>query len=562
MAIINSQFSGIGTVLQSSFSVPEYQRGYSWEKDQVDDFWSDFIQLYEDDDLNEHFLGQVVIHKEGNKTRNIIDGQQRITTSLIFLDAFRTKALEFLNSTKNVKAVEYAREIVQEVNVNHLKNSTFKKEVKLRLGEADDDFFQKYIVPEMGYKKEIVIKDLSSSEKLIYNSSSYLNKQLEEYLNQFNDDAEKANHLYDMFDEFLKNMIVMYVETNSLNEAFIIFESLNARGKDLETSDLLKNHLFRVGQNRIEEVKSNWSKMALDLDGVDLTAYIRYLWNAENHFVTRNKLYMNIRSKVNTVEDSVNLSEKLLELSRLYRALVLPEEENYFNKLITKTLIKLHELNAKTYYPIIIAMKLKKYEDDDIGKVLKAIEVLLVRNVVVGGMTANTLEKEFAKIALKTSKYELKNVEDIVAELKKLTLSDNEFKANFATFTVRRPQTIRYLLRELENFEEREIKVNEDNMKVHIEHIMPKSPKKNDWGIIKEDHEQYLQRLGNLTLLGDEKNQSASNAKFDRKKEIYSESKISMTQELTKNKTWTIKDIEKRQKDLADKAIKVWSKNS
>ena len=76
--------------------------------------------------------------------------------------------------------MEYAREIVQEVNVNHLKNSTFKKEVKLRLGEADDDFFQKYIVPEMGYKKEIVIKDLSSSEKLIYNSSSYLNKQLEE----------------------------------------------------------------------------------------------------------------------------------------------------------------------------------------------------------------------------------------------------------------------------------------------------------------------------------------------------------------------------------------------
>ena len=271
---------------------------------------------------------------------------------------------------------------------------------------------------------------------------------------------------------------------------------------------------------------------------------------------------MNIRSKVNIVEDSVNLSEKLLELSRLYRALVLPEEENYFNKPITETLIKLHELNAKTYYPIIIAMKLKKYEDDDIGKVLKAIEVLLVRNVVVGGMTANTLEKEFAKIALKTSKSELKNAEDIVAELKKLTLSDDEFKANFATFTVRRPQTIRYLLRELENFEEREIKVNEDNMKVHIEHIMPKAPKKNDWGIIKEDHEQYLQRLGNLTLLGDEKNQSASNAKFDRKKEIYSESKISMTQELTKNKTWTIKDIEKRQKDLANKAIKVWPKNS
>lgn len=300
MTIVNSQFSGIGTVLQSSFSVPEYQRGYSWEKDQVDDFWSDFIQLYEDDDLNEHFLGQVVIHKENNKVKNIIDGQQRITTSLIFLDAFRSKAIEISNSTQDSKVLEYVREIIQEVNVNHLKNSTFRKEVKLRLGEADDDFFQKYIVPELGYKKDIVVKELSSSEKLIYGASSFLNKKLDGYLSAYSNDITRANHLYDMFEEFLKNMILMYVETDSLNEAFIIFESLNARGKDLETSDLLKNHLFRVGQNRINEVRSNWSKMASDLDGVDLTSYIRYLWNAENHFVTKNKLYMNIRSKVNT----------------------------------------------------------------------------------------------------------------------------------------------------------------------------------------------------------------------------------------------------------------------
>lgn len=254
------------------------------------------------------------------------------------------------------------------------------------------------------------------------------------------------------------------------------------------------------------------------------------------------------------------LSEKLLRLSKIYRALVSPEE-SYFNREITERLNKLHELNAKTYYPVIISMKLKGYDENDIGKVLRAIEVLLVRNIVVGGMTANSLEKRFAAIAFKISKDELNNAKSIVDELKKLTISDDEFRMNFTTFSVKSANTIRYLLRELENFEEREIRVNEDNMKVHIEHIMPKSPKKGAWGhIIKEDHEQYLQRLGNLTLLGDEKNQSASNADFERKKGIYKDSKIMMTNDLTKIKTWTIKDIEKRQKDLANKAVKVWPK--
>src|SRR5699024_9968600 len=201
--------------------------------------------------------------------------------------------------------------------------------------------------------------------------------------------SKSLDELVKLFDLFLDGLTVMYVETDRLNEAFIIFESLNARGKSLDTSDLLKNHLFRIGQHNLAIIKDNWSNMLSNLERVDVTSYIRVLWNARNTFVTKAKLYQIMRSKIDNAEKSLGLSRDLLEYSELYSALAHPEELIYFdNKELTKIIVNLANIGAKTYYPIVLALQINKVSENNILLVLKSIEVLLVRNVVVGGASS------------------------------------------------------------------------------------------------------------------------------------------------------------------------------
>ena len=92
----------------------------------------------------------------------------------------------------------------------------------------------------------------------------------------------------------------MYVETDEINEAFIIFETLNARGCDLETSDLLKNHLFRISGKKLEETKRVWIQTLDNLDGIDITKFLRHYWNSMEKFSREKDLYKNLREKINT----------------------------------------------------------------------------------------------------------------------------------------------------------------------------------------------------------------------------------------------------------------------
>ena len=68
----------------------------------------------------------------------------------------------------------------------------------------------------------------------------------------------------------------MTVETDDINEAYIIFESLNARGKALETADLLKNHILRMAQNDLPSATETWNTIIDNLDNIDPTKFIRY----------------------------------------------------------------------------------------------------------------------------------------------------------------------------------------------------------------------------------------------------------------------------------------------
>jgi len=197
------------------------------------------------------------------------------------------------------------------------------------------------------------------------------------------------------------------------------------------------------------------------------------------------------------------------------------------------------------------------YAEDDIVIVLRYIETLYIRNCVVSGYVANKYEIEFSQIAFQISNDSSFSIELIIERIKKMIVSNEIFRSNFLNLTVSAKYG-KILLRELNDRFEPEIQIRKDNIKIHLEHIMPKKLNE-DWKIDEELHKNYLNRIGNLTLLGQEYNRKIQNFNFSKKKEKYTESKIQITNDLVSYDKWDIEDIEKRQEDLYVKALEIWS---
>ncbi|MGX5585948.1 DUF262 domain-containing protein [Bacillus thuringiensis] len=536
-------------LISDKFYIPDYQREYSWEKEeQIKDFWLDLVDLVEND-RDSHFFGQVVIHDDNEeKKKYIIDGQQRSSTSIIFLAVIRQLFDEIYTVTNR----DGARNKVEDIRLKIIGRwSEEENELQFHLGKIDNIFFRDFIQRGVCVEGEL----MEPSHIRIKEAYDYLYDELRKKLECF-DDNDKYNRLVEYYDGFRNKFSLMCVETDDMNEAFIIFETLNARGKELETSDLLKNHLFKTSNGFIDEVKSEWLKMQENAEGIDLTRYIRTIWNSEYDFTREKELYKNLKGEIKTPSDCLNITRKLVKSINVYKVLVDPINETYFkDKEIEKHLENLKLLNASTYHPIVIAMANSNYDEVEIKKIVEAIESFIVRNCVIAGKVANRYETLFAKLAQKLSGSHL-TTEEIAQDLKNDMLSDEELKNHFMVCSIKSAPVAKFILRKINDFQQKEMVVHPSNMKIHLEHIMPK--KLGNWKVHEDIHQKYLHRIGNLTLLADEYNKTIKNKEFVEKKKAYNKSKIEMTKKLVSFNEWTSTRIEERQKELYDVAKEIW----
>lgn len=568
MGMLNSNLIKLGSFLgNEKLFIPEQQRGYSWEETQLDDFWIDLIEIYQEKTRDEHFLGQVVIHKnKEDGKRYIIDGQQRISTTIILLDILRTKFKEIADSTNNNDANDDA----EDINTKYIgRVSESKKEQYLSMGGVDKEFFINYIQARgpIDYSdRKFEKKRLRPSNYNIFYASKFFEDKVSKFITKKSpNEYIELNKLYQCL---INQFILMTVETDDINEAYIIFESLNARGKSLETADLLKNHILRVAQSDLSSATETWNTIIDNLDNIDPTKFIRYYWNSTNRFAREKDLFKALRKDIKTQSDVNTLLANLRFLSKVCAAILHPEDNKDFDLTeLNERLIEMQKLDASSYIPVIFALRLQNYSEEDINEVLKAIETLVVRNFVVSGLVANKYELEFAQIAKSISDKSWSphnnppTKDDILKKLYSLMVSDEEFINNFKVFNSKKNAVIRYLLRKINNYDISETKIVDDSNRVHVEHILPKKINE-DWiNFNDEDHETYLWRLGNLTLLGQEYNNRAKNKGFDKKKEIYKKSEIKMTRDLVSIDDWTTFTIVKRQEDFAEIALKIWPRN-
>lgn len=557
--IMNQNLGPIKSFLGNVYTIPAYQREYSWEENELDDFWNDIEALkglFEKEKNASHFLGQVVIHNDEESGKKfIIDGQQRTTTSMLFLRALQ---LCYKEIVKKDPSFDAANRKVVNISDNYLGNyDDDEKKLHLTLSANDNEYYINNVI--LGIPSDKKVKGKKSNERIRFAYSFFYTKIKEKLIK--NTEKENKEILDNYLVLFTEHVYLLSLETTKLEEAFIIFETLNARGKGLETSDLLKNHIFQFESKDIDTAQKQWNSMSDNLGKVDTTKYIRAYWNSRNDFTRDKALYRTISNQIKSPRESKELLANLQKYSLYFHDIVSPNECGVIENLkLRKCLQNLQTLKVKTFYPLLLSLFEKDKSEDDILKIALTIEKYYFRNFTICRKNPNTNETFLTSIAKDIFDEKIEDVEEINDRIREGFVADSEFKQNFAIWTgaPANKEIIQYMFRKINYQLDNTQELNNDNMQVNIEHIMPEENQQ--WPETSEYHDDYLWRLGNLTLLSGKLNRQISNKPFNDKKKLYKESVIALNKELMNYTEWNKLTIEKRQEILADLALKIWDK--
>ena len=555
MALQNCAIQTMNQFLNNVYYIPNYQREYSWEEPELTDFWDDLNATKDNCEGVDHFFGQIVVHSdEVSRKKYIIDGQQRTITSTIFMRVLQyCYEVVFQESSSSLRRANYKAMDIASVHIGREDN------LHLHLGELDNEYFRVNI--QLGTPENIVRERKKSHERL-RKAYLYFYGLIKSKMDQLFDLEDKVDLLDEYYNAFINQFSVLYMEATKLDEAFVIFETLNARGKDLETADLLKNFVFSQTRD-IASAQAQWNTMINALDRADPTKYIRHYWNATQSFTREKDLYRSISRNICNPRASRQLLSDLCAYAQCYHDITTPDDNvGFTDSALISSLKALKLLKASSFYPVILAAKQvpSVFNEADIRKIVQAIEVYVFRNFTICGKVANKAEVVFATIAKEIYDGVLATTDSVVERINREMVSDQEFCDMFKIWsgskTAKEP--IRYILRKIHKYLDSANEINVDNTEVHIEHIMPED--NSCWQVSEDVHETYLWRLGNLALLSGTFNRQISNRVFEEKKDRYAESKIEPNRELANCPIWNDEQIEARQYQFSRYALQIWKK--
>lgn len=554
---IQYNFDGIGHTLSDNLlAVPHYQRSYAWQEDNVRNLFDDLAAAINSDE-DEYFLGTIVVASQSDSDLDqnfqIVDGQQRLATTTILLAAIRDYFVS-LGDQDRAGAIE--REFLLDKEIEFMEIIP-----RLRLNDHDNEFFfNKFLTLEP-------VEPLRESHKLL----SQAGEIASEYVGKIaNAPGDPKKHLIKWIKYIKTNAKVIVLTVPDEANAFLIFETLNDRGLELTVSDLLKNYLFGIARDRLSEVQNNWNAMISIFESFNredlVVTYMRHLWSSKQGLIREKALYKSIRSSVNNKIASVNFTNELSQNARLYLAMLNSDHEywgNYDlrNANIARQHIKaLNELQVNQFRPLLLAI-LNNFEEPEVVRSLALLESWAVRFLITGG-GGGTLEQAYSERASRITKGEIKDVNKLIDTMVDIVPNDPAFQNSFSIISVSKTYLARYYLRKLEMFlrnpNEPELIVNENSNEITLEHILPQTPSK-AWGNIDEElAKAYYRRIGNLTLMQAKSNSTAGNNGFAEKKKLYQNSQYHLTSMIMGFNVWGIREIEDRQKKLAEIAVKVW----
>ncbi len=530
---------------KTNFIIPVYQRNYDWGEQQCRDFLND-IEAISRKDKDNHFLGSIVYIKSddiealelGMKEYIIIDGQQRITTTMLFL-----KAIYDLSQD------DWDREDILE---NFLINKTRGgNKLKLKPIKSDNMVFEKLLEGD----------DFISNQ----NSRIIIN------YNFFKNYLENSSINVDDYFRAFRRVWIVYIELDrDKDDPQLIFESINSTGLSLSEADLIRNFIL-MDKKHLDQIyffEEYWSKIEHLLSSEKISSFIRdYLTMKESSIPKQNEIYISFKrylekTKINTKD----FLQDLLYYAGIYSKFLY---SNYGNIEINKIIKELKDLKVTVAFPYLLNL-FSDYHKNIIDENILLKSILLIRNYVfrrsICEYNTNGLNKVFQ--SLHREHISIKNYREnyyeylagILTEKRGTAIfpRDDEFEQYFTNKNIYKFKNKNYLIYALESFKNKELVPFSE---LTIEHIMPQSLT-TIWNIelgdkYNEVHDKYLHNIGNLTLSG--YNSSLSNKNFNDKKDILESSGIKLNSYFTNIERWNRDEIEKRAKVLFhDIALKIW----
>ena len=549
--IQDSTTNHFGSLIRSGmkFIIPKFQRDYSWDSEQWDDLWADIETM-----LNEgtdHYMGYLVLQTSNTKSTIIIDGQQRFTTiTLIILSAIKSiqklanKGLEVDDNKKRI-------ETLMSTYVGNIDPISLEYDNILILNRNNNAYYKDYIV-KLG---DLKLRNTSYTEKL-------MKKCFEWFEQKINGKYSTGREYAQFIETIVENLYFTIIKVNDEMNAFRVFETLNARGVQLSSADLLKNYLFSLVDNtsehpeRVNILEEKWTKLTTNVRAEKLPDFIRYYWNSKNKTVRSNDLFKVLRNNIKEDRSVFELINDMLAYSDIYMALK-NESDDLWNERdkVQEYVSLLNIFNLKQ--PISMLMAAYKYlSNEDFERVLCDAIVVSFRYNVICGKNPNDIEKVFNDIAIKISNNNIydKNL------LSKIYVNDNEFTVSFINKVfpenARNNKIIKYILGKYERFKGGLRDVSIVSELDTIEHIYPQHPNE-EWN--DDNLDSLIYRLGNMCLLEKKLNNNIGNKRYAEKVEVLNQSTFITTNSISSEyPEWVQQSIVDRQKQMAKCAKTIW----
>lgn len=533
--------------MQMILKIPVYQRNYDWTEANVKRLLEDINIVVQD--KKPHFIGAIVYMESQNSDLGmpeylIIDGQQRLTTITLLLQALRDLCGE--NDQRTADMIE-----------SFLTNKYSPDEYKIKLKPIKSDNIQ--------YEALLNHKfDKIDQEGHVYKNYEVAKKTFASWINAGVIPQEILNALKQL-------QVVGIGLKKGEDDPQVIFESINSTGVALTNSDLIRNFLLMSDHDQDRLFEDYWlpieNALRRDNDNYQLDLFFRQYVIMKSHTtVAERKVYSTFitlfKENEYTHESALQELKKYVEI---YSSFLYPEESSYSDE-VKGYLADLKQLNQTTCYPFLMHLfadfENQVIDEQTLNKVLRLITIYLIRRSIcniptnsLNGLFAYLYSRVFRISANKDKYYEALN-KYLFAQNNKNAVPDDEqlrFALVHNNFYQNLPLS-RLLMLDIENGDTKE-KLSTGNLT--IEHIMPQTLSKS-WRqyISDKDHEEYVHTLGNLSITG--YNSEMSNKSFEEKKKILKQnSRVQILNEDVVDKDkWTIQDITNRSKRLADILIK------
>lgn len=553
--------------LKRKYVIPRFQREYSWENDELQELWDDLLDCFKVNNgkliPNEYFIGTLVLVGDDddnmNIERQVVDGQQRLMTITIAFSVMRKLFLMEKEETLANKVYSYIMgEDADGVEYAKLVTETPKPYFQMRIQKREQD---ENISPN------------TDEEKRILNAYNYFERKLsrknilQEIRKRYLLADSKLDYveLLKLFRDQILHCKVIYVTVKSFDDAYAIFEVLNAKGKDLSPIDIIKNSLFSILDETepVDFAEESWKQIKRKTVGkCDIQTFYRHYWLSKYGYSTAKKLVKEFNDKIgkNQAEYTTFLNE-LVEASEDYYKIVYPNKNNWPQPEEIDIYYALEACDifdvtqVRIFLLALFDVKRKKMiSHKQFIRIFKFLEQYHFVFNAICSMRPSGLERRYSSYARKLRMCKDKNetkkcIDELVDTLKEGLPAEEIFVSNFVNIRytsdfAKDKKLVQYIIKKYEFYN---VNTNEiQPLSFTIEHIMPESTGIKECGMI-----------GNLLPLGDKLNSDLMDKDFKYKIKKYSTSQYKtvekFAQQYQNNSEWTKEMIIERTKEIAEK---------